>query len=109
MTQDHPDDWLDAALREPAHYIDDDGFTARVLAAIPARRRPWYSSRAAVILASTVAASAIGLAVPGTASYLISSLLDLFLLRGVTPGSLAILVPLAVLYAAVFSAALREP
>jgi hypothetical protein len=66
------DDWLDAALRAEgrehrAGYVDDAGFTARVMAALPAPamlpawRRP---ARAALWVAAGVG---IALALPGTA------------------------------------------
>ncbi|MEY2493492.1 MAG: hypothetical protein QOH24_2443 [Verrucomicrobiota bacterium] len=32
-----PEDWLDARLREEAPYIDDAGFTSRVMKQLPAR------------------------------------------------------------------------
>jgi hypothetical protein len=34
-------DPLDAWLREQDNYIEDNGFTARVVAALPRRRRAW--------------------------------------------------------------------
>ena len=36
MDEIEQEDWLDRKLREAAPYIDDDGFTARVMEAIPA-------------------------------------------------------------------------
>jgi hypothetical protein len=34
-------DPIDTQLREQDAYINDDGFTVRVVAALPPRRRPW--------------------------------------------------------------------
>ncbi len=39
--ENDPLDPLDALLREQNPHIDDDGFTGRVLAALPRRRRTW--------------------------------------------------------------------
>ena len=35
MKQVNQEDWLDRELREAAPYIDDEGFTARVLQQLP--------------------------------------------------------------------------
>ena len=56
MPESDPNDPLDAALRESAAAIEDDGFTARVLAALPPRRRDVL--RSLVLLSASV----IGLA-----------------------------------------------
>ena len=39
MNEHEPNDSLDALLRDQAAYIDDNGFTRRVLTALPRRRR----------------------------------------------------------------------
>ncbi|HEY1581627.1 MAG TPA: hypothetical protein VGF73_00850 [Chthoniobacterales bacterium] len=51
-------DWLETRLREEMPYIDDDGFTARVVQKLPtpARRR---SLRAAILIGVTLLASII--------------------------------------------------
>jgi hypothetical protein len=54
MNQPEPQDPLDIRLREQNQYLDDNGFTARVLAGLP-RRRP--GRRPALLLGMT----AIGL------------------------------------------------
>ena len=41
MNQPEKADPLEAMLREQDTYINDDGFTARVMAALPRRRRTW--------------------------------------------------------------------
>lgn len=48
------DDLLDARLRDEAPYIDDAGFTARVMKQLPRRRLSWASQRSLVIFAATV-------------------------------------------------------
>ena len=41
MNPPETNDPLDALLREQDKYIEDNGFTARVVAALPRRRRAW--------------------------------------------------------------------
>jgi hypothetical protein len=56
MNQSPQEDWLDARLREEMPYIDDDGFTARVVQKLPAAH-PRRSFRGAILLAATILAS----------------------------------------------------
>ena len=49
------DDLLDARLRDETLYIDDDGFTARVLKQMP-RRNPVRTERSLVIVAAAIIA-----------------------------------------------------
>ncbi len=58
MNENLQEDWLDARLRDEASYIDDGGFTARVVEKLPAHqvRLPY---RAAILLVVTIAASAV--------------------------------------------------
>jgi hypothetical protein len=55
MDENFQDDWLDARLRDEAPYLDDAGFTSRVMQKLPARhvRR---SYRAFILLGITLAA-----------------------------------------------------
>lgn len=67
------DDALDALLREPEPYLPDEGFTARVMSALPPRARAsrWRPVilAAAALLACLVAGFALGgLFAPGAAS-----------------------------------------
>jgi|ERR1035438_7674944 hypothetical protein len=57
MNQTEDKDPLDALLREQNTHIDDDGFTGRVLAALPPRRRAWL--RPTVLLGATAIGSAL--------------------------------------------------
>jgi hypothetical protein len=50
---------LDRQLREAAPYIDDGGFTARVVQKLPSPRRRRDSLRAAILLGITLLASAL--------------------------------------------------
>jgi len=52
-------DWLDRQLREAVPYIDDDGFSRRVLQQLPARRTNLQRFRAVVLLGATLIACLI--------------------------------------------------
>jgi hypothetical protein len=59
MKQVNQEDWLDRELREAAPYIDDDGFTARVLQQLPPPCRRHDVLRAAILLGMTLLASVL--------------------------------------------------
>ena len=59
------EDWLDRELREAAPYIDDEGFTARVLQQLPPARRGHDLLRAAILLGMTLLASVLAYVVSG--------------------------------------------
>jgi hypothetical protein len=65
MEHVNQEDWLDRELREAAPYIDDEGFTARVLQQLPPRRRGHDLLRAAILLGMTLLASALAYVVSG--------------------------------------------
>jgi hypothetical protein len=66
MKQVNPEeDWLDRELRESAPYIDDEGFTARVLQQLPSPRRSRDLLRAAILLGMTFLASLLAYFVSG--------------------------------------------
>jgi hypothetical protein len=48
------DDLLDAQLRDETPYIDDAGFTARVMKQLPRRRVSWNTQRSLVIFVATI-------------------------------------------------------
>jgi hypothetical protein len=54
------EDPLDRQLREAMPYIDDDGFTARVLQRLPPPRRQRDSLRAVILFGVTLLASVLG-------------------------------------------------
>src|SRR5437867_8706173 len=56
-TRRSSDLWLDQQLRDAAPYIDDDGFTARVLQKLPAPGRQRQSLRAVILIGMTLLAS----------------------------------------------------
>jgi hypothetical protein len=48
------DNLLDARLRDETPYIDDAGFTARVMQQLPRRRWSWSTQRAFIIFTATI-------------------------------------------------------
>jgi hypothetical protein len=58
MDEQLQEDWLDKRLREEMPYIDDAGFTARVVRKLPARGSR-YSFRAAILVCITILASIV--------------------------------------------------
>ena len=65
MNQVNQVDWLDRELREAAPYIDDDGFTARLLQQLPPPRRGHDLLRAVILLGMTFFASVLAYVVSG--------------------------------------------
>src|SRR5919201_1191424 len=65
MKQVNQEDWLDRQLREAAPYIDDAGFTARVLQQLPPPRRGYDLLRAAILLGMSFLASVLAYVVSG--------------------------------------------
>jgi hypothetical protein len=57
MSEIKQEDWLDRQLREAAPYIDDAGFTSRVLHQLPPPRRSHGSLRGAILLTITLLAT----------------------------------------------------
>jgi len=58
MDEQLHDDWLDRRLREEMPYIDDAGFTARVVQKLPAPQRR-DSFRALILIGITLLASVV--------------------------------------------------
>ena len=58
MDEQLQDDWLDARLREEAPYIDDAGFTARVMQQLPAPPQK-RSFRGLILIGLTLLASGL--------------------------------------------------
>jgi len=64
MDENLQEDWIDARLREEASYIDDAGFTTRVVRRLPANRVR-HSLRAAILLGVTLVASGVAYLLSG--------------------------------------------
>ena len=69
MDENLQEDWIDARLRDDVPYIDDGGFTARVVQKLPAQRVR-HSLRAVILLGVTLAASAIAYLLSGGESFI---------------------------------------
>jgi len=65
MNQVNQEDWLDRELREAAPYIDDEGFTARLLQQLPPPRRGHDLLRAVILLGMTFLASVLAYVISG--------------------------------------------
>jgi len=65
MKQMNQEDWLDRELCEAAPYIDDEGFTARVLQQLPPLRRRHDLLRAVILLGMAFLASVLAYVVSG--------------------------------------------
>jgi cation transporter-like permease len=89
MDEQKQEDWLDARLRAEAPYIDDAGFSARVVGQLPVRRAR-NSLRAIILLGATVLASAIAYVISGDGHFIIEAFAHL------TQWSLLTLVLLAI-------------
>ncbi len=63
------EDWLDARLRDEAAYIDDAGFTARVVQHLPPAR-PRRSLRALILFCITLLGSIITYVVSGGGKFI---------------------------------------
>ena len=65
MKQMNQEDWLDRELREATPYIDDEGFTARVLQQLPRPRSRHDRLRAVILLGMALLASGLAYVVSG--------------------------------------------
>jgi hypothetical protein len=71
------DETLDQQLREAAPYIDDDGFTARVIARLPAvHPQPWRL-RAIILTALTALGSAMAYVLSGGGRFVTEGVMEL--------------------------------
>jgi hypothetical protein len=71
------DDTLDRQLRDAAPYVDDEGFTARVIARLPARRREPRWLRATVLLGLTVLGSGVAYLLSGGGRFVREGVVEL--------------------------------
>src|SRR6266404_8951620 len=75
MEEKLQEDWLDSRLRDEAPYIDDAGFTSRVVQKMPARqvRR---SYRALILIGITLVACLAAYRLVGGSGFLIEGITD---------------------------------
>ena len=70
MDEKLQEDWLDARLRDEAPYIDDGGFTVKVVQGLPVSQRPRRSFRAIILLCITLLGSVVTYAVSGGGKFI---------------------------------------
>lgn len=85
MNPDTNHDWLDEMLRSEPKYIDDDGFTAQVEAALPQsrNRRRWL--RPAVLGGMTLAGCGLGLVVLPGGRFIIDCVTQVVTAKSLSP------------------------
>jgi hypothetical protein len=71
------DDTLDRQLRDAVAYIDDQGFTARVMASLPAPRREPRWLRPMILLGVTVLGSAVAYLLSGGGRFVRQGVVEL--------------------------------
>jgi hypothetical protein len=111
MDEQLQEDWLDARLREEMPYIDDEGFTARVMEKLPAAPARQRSFRGAILISLTILASIIAWFVSDGGRFLIVEAYRLMSMPVVFVSLIAIVLSLAltgVAAAAAFTTA-RDP
>lgn len=97
-------DWLDALLRRDAAraaHIEDAGFSARVMAALPA---PHRSVKRWLLPGMSLLGAAAALALTPAAGYFTTSFAGLFDFRHLSLAHWSVLVPVALMYACSFAA-----
>ena len=77
MNEITQEDALDRQLREAAPYIDDAGFTAGVLAQLPAPRRQRLSLRSVILVGITVLGSALAYVLSDGARFVLEKVVGL--------------------------------
>ncbi len=70
MDEQLQEDWLNAQLRDEAPYIDDAGFTAKLVQQLPAGRRQSRFARAVILLGVTLLACVAAYVFSGRGQFL---------------------------------------
>lgn len=71
------DEALDRQLRDALPYVDDAGFTARVLSKLPPQRHARQSLRATVLIALTIIGSALAYVLSDSGRFVVVNLVRL--------------------------------
>lgn len=77
MNEMTEEDVLDRQLLEAAPYIDDNGFTARIVSQLPSVRRQRRSARAIILIGITALGSAIAYTLSGGGRFVNDGILRL--------------------------------
>ena len=104
MDEKQQENWLDRQLREAAPYIDDQGFTSRVLKQLPARRRRRDSLRAVILLGITFLASVLAYGLSDGGSFVVVAMERLTTLPTLWLFALAFGCGIAVMAGGIFAA-----
>ena len=70
MDEANQQDLLDRQLRDAVPYIDDAGFTARVMKQLPRRRKHRQAVRATILLVTAILASGLSFVLSGNARFI---------------------------------------
>ncbi|HUK82668.1 MAG TPA: hypothetical protein VLZ12_08575 [Verrucomicrobiae bacterium] len=107
MSEQPQHDWLEDALRQDPLYINDDGFTARVVATLPRRRkRVWL--RGTILVGMAALGWVIALFVLPGEQFVSESMLKLVTARSLSLSLLPPLVLIASVFGAVFALVASE-
>ena len=107
MSEQPRRDWLEDALREDSAYIDDAGFTARVVATLPKRRkRAWL--RSAILVGTAALGCVIALWLLPGANFVTDSIVRLVTARSLSPALLAPAVLILTVFGAAFATLASE-
>ena len=108
LHKDTVDEVLKAdALEQRMLYIDDDGFTLRVMDALPQKKRLSAAMRFAIPFACTLIASIVALAFTPVGSFIFDAYMDL-VTETVTPTLIGMAVVFFTLYAVSIGGALSK-
>ena len=98
MDEKQQEDSLDRQLREAAPYIDDEGFTVRVLRKLPPPRRGRDSLRAVILLGITLLASALAYVLSDGGRFLVVAMAPLVVQGALGPRAPEWLLPVTLLW-----------
>jgi len=100
-------DWLEDALKQDDRYINDAGFTARVVAALPPRRmRAWL--RPVILGSATAAGLALAFAFMPVGDYLTGGFVELVRARSFSAVPVLPVVLIALFFWASFAVVANE-
>ncbi len=100
-------DWLEDTLKHDNRYIDDAGFTARVVASLPVRRkRAWL--RPVILGSATLAGLALAFAFIPAGDYITGSFVQLFRARSFSAIPFLPVAIIALFFWASFAAVVNE-
>jgi len=99
MNGEQQHDWLDDVLREGPRYIEDNGFTARVVAALPPPQRKRRLRRTIILGGMSAIACLLGLVVLPGDRFVAGCVLELVTARALHPSLILPVLVLSALFA----------